>query len=255
MIKLHHPERFRGLPVAVLLDADNTLYPYDPAHSMAMEAVRLKAERLLRISGERFEKVFGEARNAVKARLGATASSHSRLLYFQALLERLGLGSQVILALDLEQTYWRTFLANAKLFDGVKDFLDDLRMLDIRTAIITDLTAQIQFRKVIYFGLEHCFDYIVTSEEAGFDKPHEAPFRLAMDKMRVAPGPIWMIGDSAKNDICGASRTIGAVTLQKLHAGIIHGEGERMADAIFSEFTALRTLLADLTGKREPATA
>ena len=255
MIKLQHPERFCGLPVAVLFDIDNTLYSHDPAHAAAMTAVRLKADRLLAISGERFEKAFSEARDAVKARLGATASSHSRLLYFQALLERAGLGSQVMLALDLEQTYWRTFLAHAQLFDGVKDLLDDLRLLDIRTAIITDLTAQIQFRKIIYFGLDHSFDYIVTSEEAGFDKPHEAPFRLAMEKMQPAPGPIWMIGDSAKNDILGASRTIGAVTLQKLHAGVVPGEGERMADAIFSEFTALQTLLADVARKRESATA
>ena len=99
------------------------------------------------------------------------------------MLEIMGLGSQVLLALDLEQTYWRTFLSNAILFEGVKELLDDLRLYGIPTAIVTDMTAQLQFRKIVYFGLDHYFDYIVTSEEAGFDKPHKAPFEIALQKM------------------------------------------------------------------------
>lgn len=122
------------------------------------------------------------------------------------MLEIMGLGSQVLLALDFEQTYWRTFLSNAILFDDVKELLDDLRLLGIPTAIVTDLTAQIQFRKVVYFGLDQYFDYIVTSEEAGFDKPHPAPFTIALEKMRPKGNTIWMIGDNPVNDIRGAAR-------------------------------------------------
>ncbi len=118
----------------------------------------------------------------IKNRLKGTGSSHSRLLYLQRMLEILGLGSQVLLALDFEQTYWRTFLSNAILFDGVKELLEDIRLIGIPTAIVTDLTAQIQFRKIVYFGLEYYFDFIVTSEEARYDKPHEAPFKIAVEK-------------------------------------------------------------------------
>ena len=70
----------------------------------------------------------------------------------QRMLEIMGLGSQVLVALDLEQTYWRTFLNSAVLFDGVRELLDEIRLYGIPTAIVTDLTAQIQFRKIIYFG-------------------------------------------------------------------------------------------------------
>jgi putative hydrolase of the HAD superfamily len=51
--------------------------------------------------------------------------------------------------LDFEQTYWRTFFSNSVLFDGVKELLDDIRLLGIPAAIVTDLTAQIRFRKVV----------------------------------------------------------------------------------------------------------
>jgi FMN phosphatase YigB (HAD superfamily) len=163
MIQLLQPSRFDRLPSAILFDTDNTLYPYDPAHHEAMKAVKDKVTRTFSIGGDAFDKAFSDARAQIKARLKHTASSHSRLLYFQRMLEIIGLGSQVMLALDFEQTYWRTFLSNAVLFDEVKELLDDLRLLGIPTAIVTDLTAQIQFRKVVYFGLDHYFDYIVTS--------------------------------------------------------------------------------------------
>lgn len=250
MVKLYNADRFDRLPDAILFDTDNTLYPYDPAHAAAQSAVREKAVKTFSIKPEEFDAAFKEARKQIKARLQHTASSHSRLLYMQRMLEIMGLGSQVLLALDFEQTYWRTFLSNAILFDQVKDLLDDLRLLGIPTAIVTDLTAQIQFRKVVYFGLDHHFDYIVTSEEAGFDKPHEAPFTIALEKMRPKGDRIWMIGDNPVNDIQGGREKIKAVTLQKLHDGVSLGEGPCAPDASFVEFGALRQLLGKLAERK-----
>ncbi len=245
-MKINNPSRFTRLPDAFLFDTDNTLYPYDPAHVVAQKAVCDKVVNTLAITPEQFDKAFKEARDQVKARLKHTAASHSRLLYLQRMLEIMGLGSQVLLALDFEQTYWRTFLSNAVLFKGVKNLLDDIRLLGIPTAIVTDLTAQIQFRKIVYFGLDHYFDYIVTSEEAGFDKPHEAPFQIALEKMRPEGDCIWMIGDNPVNDILGSREKINAVTLQKNHAGIVLGTGVTEPDASFNNFDDLRTLLGKL---------
>ena len=247
MIEIINQNRFNQMPNAVLFDTDNTLYAYDSAHAAAQQAVREKVVDTFSISARDFDKTFNEARDQIKERLGHTASSHSRLLYLQRMLEIMGLGSQVLLALDFEQTYWRTFLSNAVLFDGVKDLLDDLRLLGIPTAIVTDLTAQIQFRKVVYFGLDRYFDYIVTSEEAGFDKPHEAPFKIALEKMQPKGQCIWMIGDNPLNDIGGAKEKINAVTLQKIHAGVELGSGPNTPDASFKEFREVRQLLSNLT--------
>jgi len=246
MIKFFSKERFNRLPDAILFDTDNTLYPYAPAHAAAQRAVREKVVNTFSIKPDDFDKAFNDARQQVKTRLKHSAASHSRLLYMQRMLEIMGLGSQVLLALDFEQTYWRTFLSNAILFDEVKELLDDLRLLAIPTAIVTDLTAQIQFRKVVYFGLDHYFDYIVTSEEAGFDKPHAAPFQIALEKMRPNGDCIWMIGDNPVNDIRGGREQINAVTLQKIHKGTELGTGENAPDAAFNEFSELRRLIARL---------
>lgn len=249
MINYYSSERLAILPDAILFDTDNTLYPYDPAHKVAQSAVRDKAVRTFSITEHEFDHAFNQARQEVKTRLKHTASSHSRLLYLQRMLELMGLGSQVLLALDFEQTYWRTFLCNAVLFEDVKELLDDIRLLGIPTAIVTDLTAQIQFRKIVYFGLDHYFDYIVTSEEAGFDKPHAAPFQLAVEKMRPKGSCIWMIGDNPVNDIRGAKEKIDAVTLQKIHKGVDVGVNENAPHASFESFTDLRKLISGLAGR------
>jgi putative hydrolase of the HAD superfamily len=242
-MKIFNPEAIALMPDAVLFDTDNTLYPYEPAHAAAIAAVSEKAASLFSISTSQFESVFSQARDEIKRRLKHTASSHSRLLYFQRMLELLGLGSQVLLALDLEQTYWRTFLSNAVLFDGVKEFLDELRLEGIPTAIVTDLTSQIQFRKVVYFGLDHYFDYIVTSEEAGFDKPNDAPFQLAVEKMRPKGNCIWMVGDNPIADIGGAKKAIGAVTIQKVHGDSKILSESNLPDCVIDNYAQLSKLL------------
>ncbi len=234
----------KSLPDAVLFDVDNTLYPYEPSHEAGIEAVCKKAMDTFSIKKEQFHAAFNTARHEIKKRLGETASSHSRLLYFQRMLEIIGLRSQVLLALDFEQTYWRTFLGHAELFEGLKEFLDDLRLLSIPTAVVTDLTSQIQFRKIIYFGLDHYFDYIITSEEAGFDKPHPAPFQIALEKIQPIGNIIWMIGDSARKDILGAKKAIpNVITIQKIHAGVKEGKDEEKADLVIKSFFELSHLL------------
>ncbi|AQT61383.1 HAD family hydrolase [Cellvibrio sp. PSBB023] len=246
MIKFINQSKFTKIPDAIFFDIDNTLYSYEPSHAAALNAVKDKVVSTFSISPENFDKAFKSARKEVKERLKLTASSHSRLLYFQRMLEIMGLGSQVLVALDLEQTYWRTFLSKSVLFDNVKELLDDVRLLGIPMAVITDLTTQIQFRKIIYFGLDNYFDFIVTSEEAGFDKPNPAPFEMAMKKISPKGKCIWMIGDNAVNDIYGAKLAIEAITLQKVNSSSDIGSEENTPDLAFSEFNEIRKLIAVL---------
>ena len=235
----------KGFPEAVLLDTDNTLYPYIPAHREATLAVEDKVEKQLGIDKETFRVAFSEARQDIKARLGNVASSHSRLLYLQKTIEKLELGTRILTTLDLEQTYWRTFLVNCRLFPGVLDFIQLLKSKGIATANITDLTAQIQFRKLVYFGLDELFDYVVTSEESGADKPDIRPFEVALEKLQIKPEKIWMIGDNPKNDMAGAAK-LGMIKIQKNHHGVIISDLiEEKPDLIVSHYSELISLISN----------
>lgn len=193
----------KGLPrpTAVCLDLDNTLYAYEPCNSSGMDAVYGKLENILSIDKRQLVECFTEARRQIKKLCGPTAASHSRLLYFQRLLELLGLKSQIQLALDLEQTFWRAYMLKMELFDGVLDFLYSLRSKDIPIAIVTDMTVQIQFRKLMYLNIDGLIDHVVTSEEAGADKPDPVIYKLAKKKLEGYDGAIWMVGDDIDKDI------------------------------------------------------
>jgi putative hydrolase of the HAD superfamily len=234
-------------PDAVLFDTDNTLYEYNSSHKAATKSVIKKATNIFGISESEFKDALEVSRSEVKKKLGNTASSHSRLLYFQKTIEYLGMGTRILTTLDLEQTYWRTFLANSELFPGVKSLLQQLKSKGVKTANITDLTAQIQFRKMVYFGLDEYFDYVVTSEEAGCDKPSPLPFKLALEKLKVKPERVWMIGDDLRSDIYG-SGIIGMVKIQKMHNGVeIAKKGaEEEPDITFKNYSEIISLINSL---------
>lgn len=227
------------IPEAVLFDTDNTLYNYEPANRKATNAIAKKIKNILDINKNEFLKNYMEARNEIKNELGPVAGSHSRLLYCQRLLEKLGFKAQLMIALDLEETFWRTFLANAPLFPGVRLLLKNLQLNNVPIAIVTDLTAHTQLRKLTYFNLEETFDAVVTSEEAGADKPDKRNFDLVLKKLALSPSNrIWMIGDNPSTDIAGG-KLISAITFQKIHTGVSQGRGENKPDFIFDSFVDL----------------
>ena len=233
-------------PNAVLFDTDNTLYEYEPANTAAKEAACKKAVNLLGIDRSKFMYYYDKARKEIKKEIFGTASSHSRLLYFQRMIELLGLRAKLLVALDLEQTFWRTFLANAPLFPRVIETLTLLRDSKIPIGIITDLTSHIQLRKLTYFGLEETFDAVVTSEEVGADKPDDRNFQLVYTKLKINQNStIWMIGDDSVSDIYGGKKN-NAITFQKIHKGVTIGEGLNKPDFSFNHFKYLEELIQRL---------
>ena len=231
-------DRLATRPAAAMFNLDNTLYEYKRPHAAGMDAVRRKVGSSLTITPAAFDKAFGNARAKVKDRLGHTAASHSRLLYFNATVEALGYGPQILLVLDMEQTYWRTFLEAARLAEGAEDLLIELRAEGVKLALVTDLTSQIQYRKLIHFGIDHYFDAVVTSEEAGVEKVGLTPFHMAAEKLGLGAGAsVWMVGDST-SDIQGARCAIGALTIQKLW-GFDGQSGHPQADTVITGFDML----------------
>lgn len=241
---IRNPQAFAVRPSCVLLDLDDTLYAYAPCHAAGMIAAQEVAAEQLNLAAKDFRSCYGDARVEIKNRLGHTASAHSRLLYFQRTAERAGFSTQPLVALQMEQAYWRAFLDSAVLFDQASDFLDDLRIAGIPVVIVTDLTAQIQFRKIIHFGLDRLVDWVVTSEEVGSEKPSGANFELALAKLGGVEGVVWMVGEDAAKDIGGARVAVDAVGIQKRHEGVSLGDGADAPDAVFDNFHEIRRLLS-----------
>jgi HAD superfamily hydrolase (TIGR01549 family) len=192
----------------VLIDFDNTFYDYAPCHEAALQAVYELYKAKNEISYDDFLKEYSSAQKIVKDQIPHTGASHSRLLYFQKMIEKRDGITSIKEISHLEETYWSTFQKHMVLKKEIVDFLTKTRRNGLKICLVTDLTTEVQFRKMIAIGIETLVDFVVTSEEAGADKPDNAIFSLALEKLGLLSGQVIMIGDDKTKDIDGA-QTLG----------------------------------------------
>ncbi len=180
----------------MVFDLDGTLYDFEKPNDLASKALTIALSLSLNISIEKATKSFAQGRVNVKRRLGATASSHNRILYIAEAFRLLKVKPDTHLLIRLEEIFWENYLKEMNLYEGVKGLLNNLRTRGIPIALVTDLTASIQYRKISKLGLNGFFDVIVTSEEAGTDKLSGVPFDLLRDFLGQFPPNSWFFGDS-----------------------------------------------------------
>ena len=211
---------------AVILDLDETLYAYEPLNIMATERVRELTCRELCITEQQFEEAYKFGRHETKRKLGDVGASHNRLLYCHKTLEYLGV-KPMPLSLRMYETYWGTFLEKMRLHDGVRTFLDRMHERGIKVMICTDLTAHIQHRKIEALGIAEDIFCLVTSEEAGREKPAPEVFELCLEKLGLPADEVIFIGDSPVKDVEGAKAA-------GMHAILFHPDkpsAQQFADA------------------------
>lgn len=229
----------------VLFDLDNTLYRYEPVHQKALNGTYKILKKEIKISLKDFLKLYKISRAEINRELVGTASSHNKVLYFQRLVEKSHNTINPDIILKLYNAYWDTFLKNMELQEGVFQTLKKLKQLDIKTAIISDLTTNIQLRKISRLGIAHFIDVLVTSEEAGSEKPNNVTFLLALNKLNVLPSDAIMVGDDSVKDIEGGN-SIGLDTIlvtNKKSAKFKFNEDYQKPDYIIKEIPEILEIL------------
>lgn len=191
---------------AVLFDLDNTLYAYEPCHKAALAAVYQAVSRDFSMTQKTFLTRYHEARAVVARRLPTQAAGHSRLLYFQYFFEQLEGKTCYAESLMASAIYWEVFFSKMKLRPGIKQALRDLKKKNIPCALVSDLTVELQMEKILNLKLENDFQYLVTSEEVGVDKPNVRPLKLALKKLGCRAAEVVLVGDSLERDEVVAER-------------------------------------------------
>lgn len=189
---------------AVIFDLDDTLYAYESLDQEARKRVRDFTCQSLDISEDNYNEAYQFGRTETKKQLGDVGASHNRLLYFQKALEYLRV-NPMPLSLQMYEMYWGTFLEKMQLYPGVRQFIDKLHERGIIIAVCTDLTAHIQHRKIEALGLSDDISYLITSEEAGKEKPAPEMFELCLRKLGIPAEEVCYIGDNYRKDIEGAA--------------------------------------------------
>lgn len=188
---------------AVIFDVDNTLYNFTKAHRAAFRALAAYAGERLGLSGESFKRLHRETAEELRAYMGEVAALHNRCIRYQVMLEKLGLPLYPHV-LEMEGLYWDTLLKEAVPSAHAKETLRSLKDRGIRIGVGTDMTARMQFRKLETLGMLAYVDFLVSSEEAGAEKPALSFFARCVEKAGFGKKECLFVGDSLRKDVLGA---------------------------------------------------
>jgi putative hydrolase of the HAD superfamily len=192
---------------AVLFDLDDTLHDDTQTYQRAAEGVanEIAAERGVDgarlfaayvAESEAFWKtltvaVFDEPLVGLRARMWANA------------LRSVGIDDPELAARcgAAYNDYRRRYL---QLWPGALELLHSLRERGCKLAMITNGMAETHREKIALLQLEDAFDEIFIADEVGLIKPDVRLFRLAADRLGIAPERCAMVGDRYDRDIRGA---------------------------------------------------
>ena len=183
---------------AVIFDLDNTLVDFMLMKRQAIDAaINSMIDAGLKLSREDIQSRIDEI---YKERGMEFQNVFDQLLYdeFQKVNYKI-LSAGVI-------AYRRAREAALVPYPHVYMTLMELLKMGIRLAVVSDAPVREAWLRLTYLNFHHIFDHVVTFEDTGQRKPHEAPFRRALELLQVEPGEALMIGDWAERDVVGAAK-------------------------------------------------
>lgn len=198
------------LPAAILFDLDDTIIQAyakpEEAWSRLLEQFRNElasgsdpaplatAQRTILDEARTF---WSDPVNAAKWRLDIAAARRLVVRRALARLQRSDDG----LADRIGDAFTELRRQEYRLFPDAHGTLDRLRSSGIRLALVTNGQAQTQRAKVARFDLERRFDHIQIEGEFGKGKPEPEVYFHALDRLGVAAGESWMVGDNVEWEV------------------------------------------------------
>ena len=201
----------------ILIDIDDTMYSYEPNHLNGLSACYKEISKNDNVSldFDKFKDIYRDSRNKITVSLSPLSACRSRALAFELLFSKLGFKNAYVHAINYEKIYWDKFLENIKPHQYILDFLKRCKKKNKLISAVTDMQYFFQVMKLRKMDVVNLIDFLISSEEAGKEKPHTDIFDLALYKMKLKPNDVIMIGDSYEKDIIGANNAgIESIHLQ-----------------------------------------
>ena len=209
----------------ICFDLDNTLYDFGSAEAEAeahlAEIIHrdifakkknhsLKAVDILRI--------FNEIKKS-HMHYDTEPEKFSRALWFRETLDRLNLRLKSAdlkkYSLRYEKEYWGHLLPRIRLFPNTVATLESLKASGkYRLATITDSDGRkdLKINRIKAVGLDKYFDYIITTDDTGKNKPAIENFEHLLKMSGLDAEGCVMVGDHPEVDLINAKRA-GLVTV------------------------------------------
>lgn len=186
----------------IFFDLDNTLYSCDSIYKLGLKNSWKFFNKSNPLAYNEFLKQYSIARNQVKTVLKSAPSARNRVLYFKRMVENI-IGRPVPkIILGMIQSYEKCWAhIDSKNAQWV------LRQLSNRygIGIITNQVCLTQMQKLSMIDpYSKWIDFVITSEEVGFEKPHRNIFLEACNRVGVSPNQCAIVGDDWESDVLGS---------------------------------------------------
>jgi putative hydrolase of the HAD superfamily len=142
----------------------------------------------------------------------------SRRLWFEETLHRLDVKNGLKKKIDLqklEKYYWDYLIPRMKLFPNTIKVLESLKNSGkYKIACLTDSDGDrnIKVARLKYFDVEKYFDYIITTDDTGKNKPSIENWEYLIKISGIPGRECMMIGDHPEVDLINAKK-MGLVTV------------------------------------------
>ncbi len=123
---------------------------------------------------------------------------------FELALSEFGLNDRW-LAQQLGEEYLDIMPLKTALIAGAEDLLHYLHAR-YKLHIITNGFNEVQVPKMQRCGIAHYFEWVITSENAGYHKPDPRVFGYSLSKANAKKNESVMVGDDLEVDIVGAKK-------------------------------------------------
>ncbi len=100
-----------------------------------------------------------------------------------------------------EAHYLDQCVQTTRLYNGIRELLDELAAMDVRLGVATNAPAVFARRMLNHLGVAGYFSHIVGSEQVARPKPHPAMLRRILDAHGFTPKRDFalMVGDNGKD--------------------------------------------------------
>lgn len=199
------------LPKAILLDLDDTILALTESVDPCWRRICKRfASRIKGITTNELFAAIKEIRiwywgNSERHRRGRIDLIRARREIVAAALLLLGLDAPT-LANEIANAYTLEQEKAIRPLPGAIEALQRFRSQGVRMALITNGSADGQWRKIQRFKLTALFDCIVVEGGFGVGKPNEQVYLHALKNLDAKPEETWMIGDNLECEVSAPQR-------------------------------------------------
>lgn len=191
-------------PEMIIFDYGHTLL-YEPNHSTSAGNAAIYpyiAKNPNNISLEEFDRTCTEVFAQIRKSRGGLEIHEFAVL--RTFYELMGIELSVSLP-EAERIIWEGISIGAAM-PQVKELLAYLREQGIRTGVISNIcfSGNAMKQRLERVLPEHKFEFVLTSSEYAFRKPHPAMFQIALRKAGLTADKVWYCGDDFGADVMGA---------------------------------------------------